>query len=415
MKNTITTIILCAFTVFAFSQIKVLGPNGDVGVGMTNPTTKLEVRGAVKSSNTATDYSLFDNQANGLRLGISKQSSANAIIDIDPMVGDGTSNASFRYFRSTNTTGDCRFVVHLGDGTNANNAIISGNGDSKLNSSFGNLLVGSGTATSKFSVNGSADKLGGGNWATFSDARLKKDVKAYTEGLEEILAINPVTFKYNGKAQVSDTETEFVGVIAQEMQKVSPRTVKEVETYEEKWVGDDLTGNYEKSNFETFLQYDGTAVTYMLVNAVQEQNTTIETQKEELEVLKEEMGELKALVEKLTEGGNTPTLNNVGGNGTSEVDVYELELSDNTYLGQNQPNPFNGSTVIKFSVPDNVSEASIRIYSIDGKFIDELQLTERGEGELTIEAGKLSAGTYSYTMILDGANFETKFMVLENR
>jgi hypothetical protein len=62
----------------------------------------------------------------------------------------------------------------------------------------GNIMIGTGTPTEALSVNGDAAKVGGGTWATFSDKRLKKDVKSFDDGLDEILRINPVWFKYNG-------------------------------------------------------------------------------------------------------------------------------------------------------------------------------------------------------------------------
>src|SRR5690606_1800559 len=39
----------------------------------------------------------------------------NAVIDINPIPLDGISDASFRFFRSTNTTGTKRLTMHRGD------------------------------------------------------------------------------------------------------------------------------------------------------------------------------------------------------------------------------------------------------------------------------------------------------------
>jgi len=49
----------------------------------------------------------------------------------------------------------------------------------------------------RLSVNGNASKSGGGVWAAWSDARLKKNIVPYNAGLKEILQINPVRFQYN--------------------------------------------------------------------------------------------------------------------------------------------------------------------------------------------------------------------------
>jgi hypothetical protein len=75
-------------------------------------------------------------------------------------------------------------------------------------------------------VNGSADKPGGGSWGTFSDARLKTVNGSFRAGLEAILKLSPVRYRY--KAQnalgIKDNE-EHVGFVAQEVQKLIPEAV----------------------------------------------------------------------------------------------------------------------------------------------------------------------------------------------
>src|SRR6202008_2180980 len=78
------------------------------------------------------------------------------------------------------------------------------------------------------SVNGSADKVGGGSWGTFSDRRLKDLKGGYSSGLAEVLRINPVRYRYkdqNGMG-INDRE-DHVGLVAQEIQKVIPEAVSE--------------------------------------------------------------------------------------------------------------------------------------------------------------------------------------------
>lgn len=59
-------------------------------------------------------------------------------------------------------------------------------------------FVGIGTATpdALLSVNGGADKPGGGSWATFSDRRLKTLDGEFTLGVDEIVKLNPVRYRY---------------------------------------------------------------------------------------------------------------------------------------------------------------------------------------------------------------------------
>ena len=123
-------------------------------------------------------------------------------------------------------------------------------------------------------VNGSAAKPGGGSWTTSSDARLKRNVSDYTPGLNEVLRIRPVKYQYN-ELSGYNTDEEFVGVIAQEMQEVAP----------------EMVDSFEREGSE-YLSVDNSAMTYMLVNAVKELNNRIETLERENALLKERLVQL---------------------------------------------------------------------------------------------------------------------------
>lgn len=134
--------------------------------------------------------------------------------------------------------------------------VISGTGD---------VGIGTPNPTSLLSVNGTADKVGGGSWGSFSDARIKKNVRDYSAGLKEILAIHPVTFEYNGKAIYKNDGKKYVGVLAQEIEKVLPSTVSTIKA----------------EGFDDLRKYDGSELTYTLINAVKEQQAQIEKLKAE--------------------------------------------------------------------------------------------------------------------------------------
>jgi hypothetical protein len=88
-------------------------------------------------------------------LQISKNSSSgNAQISIDPKPNDGSGDAIFRFFRSTNTSGNVGFYVHKGDGSGIVNSAIRGNGNSYLNANTGDVGIGKANPTEKLDVNG---------------------------------------------------------------------------------------------------------------------------------------------------------------------------------------------------------------------------------------------------------------------
>jgi hypothetical protein len=120
-----------------------------------------------------------------------------------------------------------------------------------------------------------AEKSGGGSWSAISDARVKKNVSVYTPGLTEIEKINPIRYQYNGLGGTQDDGTKFVGVIAQEVQKVSPDMV-----YTRK-------GALHKGEKEADIEVvDPSAFTYMLINSVKELSAQVKELKTQIKELK---------------------------------------------------------------------------------------------------------------------------------
>jgi hypothetical protein len=132
----------------------------------------------------------------------------------------------------------------------------------------GNVGIGTTTPAYLLEVNGFAAKPGGGSWTATSDARLKQSVQPYNDGLSSLLKINPVRFHYNEKSGY-DTKPEFIGVIAQDLEKIAPYMVN----------------NFQK-NGETYLNVDNSAMIYMLINAVKEQQQVMNDQQKQIDELK---------------------------------------------------------------------------------------------------------------------------------
>ncbi len=161
----------------------------------------------------------------------------------------------------------------------------------------GNVGVGTLSPTSLLSVNGTADKPGGGSWAVFSDARLKTDVSPFADGLDLVKKINPVWFRYNGKAGLP-TDKKYVGIIAQEMQKIAPYTVSTVTYNERETKGIDPTkgtvdGKPVKVTPTDYLSFDPSSLDFILINAIKQQQQMIENQNVNIELLKKQVEELQ--------------------------------------------------------------------------------------------------------------------------
>ena len=212
-----------------------------------------------------------------------------------------------------------------------------------------------------------------------SDRRLKKNVKAVTNGLDQIMQLRPVSFEYNGKAGTS-TERPFIGLIAQELQKVAPEFVS---THH--YVETDDNGKVIEE--EDVLRIHDSELKYLLIRAVQEQQTIIEGLQTEIADLKE----------------------SITSNTSVSDDVNLVDVAQST-LGQNSPNPYNEGTVISYSVADNASSAQMNFYNLTGQLIKSVTL-QSGEGQVNVSADELPSGTYTYSLEVDGALISNKKMV----
>ncbi|MGH2553893.1 MAG: hypothetical protein ACRDEB_09255, partial [Chitinophagaceae bacterium] len=71
-------------------------------------------------------------------------------------------------------------------------------------------------------------------------------------------------------------------------------------------------------------------------------------------------------------------------------------------LEQNDPNPFDASTIIRWSIGADFVNAILYFYDNTGTRINSYKITEKGAGELQVFGSKLSSGVYTYTLVVDG-------------
>lgn len=92
------------------------------------------------------------------------------------------------------------------------------------------------------------------------------------------------------------------------------------------------------------------------------------------------------------------------------------EMGDNLVmlsLGQNKPNPFGTTTSIEVSIPNEVQKAFIYVYDLQGKKVDQVDITARGKQTVLLNAAALTDGMYLYSLIADGKVVETRRMIVE--
>lgn len=94
----------------------------------------------------------------------------------------------------------------------------------------------------------------------------------------------------------------------------------------------------------------------------------------------------------------------------SQSDV-EADL-DTPKLYQNAPNPWSSETVIRYRLPQNVNNACIYIYDMQGAQLKSIPAQGRGENQVTLTAHDLKAGMYIYALVADGALVDSKQMII---
>lgn len=151
-----------------------------LGIGTTAPGAKFHVYGTgtsdarirISGSGSATNYSdLFDSGAGQLSVN-SNMASGDALVDINAVPGDGTSQALVRLFRHTNTTGVRSFRILRGNNTATSDHVFY-SGDSgtvaAIGINGGNVGIGTATPGAKLHVygagnNGGAALFEAGSW-----------------------------------------------------------------------------------------------------------------------------------------------------------------------------------------------------------------------------------------------------------
>lgn len=393
MKNLIITIALLIIVHFSFAQVHVVKPNGNTGIGTKYPQAKLDVNGHTHIGGGLLTIGQNGAGLSKIAIGENRTINGKSFVDLKVMPNQDFVGRMISGVNADGTT--YTSLMHKGSGDfsirmwNPASKMVFRNpkGDWLTIDTEGTIIAG-----------GEAKKPGGGEWATTSDKRTKKNIHTYEAGLEEVLKLNPITYNYNGKAGITDTEKDHVGLIAQEFAKVAPYAVNSFSYIEE---GSNKT--------EEYLSMDATSVKYMLVNAVKEQQALIDaqqqlakTQQVEIENLKAQMTELKA---------NRITSANPKAN---EINVLlEGTGVENALLAQNTPNPFVTNTRIEYFIPKNSRHCRMSFRDMNGKEIKQVNIEHEGIGAIELSAKDLAAGIYSYVLYVNGDIVASKKMILK--
>ena len=263
------------------------------------------------------------------------------------------------------------------------------------------------------------------SWSTLSDGRFKRNIQEDIAGLEFIEKLRPVSYEIDQQklqsflkieekekavtqARVSqnpaDQANQKVTPTSNKVKQTSLRTIgfvaQEVaQLIEEKGY---MFSGVEKPTNESQDHYSIRYAEFVvpLTKAVQELSALVKAQQKEIEKLK---GSISETSKSLPSSENK--IEKIGETGDG-IHTKGFELQ------QNAPNPFNQSTQIIVQLPDQVREARIIIYNLQGSELRSYALTERGKTSIEISAGQMQSGLYIYALVADGQLIDAKRMVL---
>ena len=258
--------------------------SGNVGINQSNPTQKLHVSGNAiitgltrigDGTASSPSYQFFSDTDTGMYrassniLGFSTGGAERMRIDSSGNVGVGTSSPQeliHAYSGSTSAAirasgvGNNNSKVEIGYHETQGPYIKAGSsGITKLQ-----VLVDNTSLAAEFRSNGDFYS-NDGTVHSLSDSRVKKDIADLTDGLDLVKQLRPRTFKFNGKATTLDDDRTRYGFVADEVMAVASQYVSlETQTIDDVEVDD-------------FKSLSTTKMIPMLVKAIQEQQTLIES------------------------------------------------------------------------------------------------------------------------------------------
>ncbi len=96
----------------------------------------------------------------------------------------------------------------------------------------------------------------------------------------------------------------------------------------------------------------------------------------------------------------------------SEIVEIEVQMPEQFSLVQNFPNPFNPSTVIRFSIPQQ-DHVTLRVFDVLGKEVAKIidEQKPAGSYEISFDGSEFSSGVYFY-QLLSGKYSSVKKMIL---
>ncbi|MCU7549944.1 tail fiber domain-containing protein [Chitinophagaceae bacterium LB-8] len=371
----------------------IVNSNGSTSIGSTTagPTNGLYVAGTVGIGTAMTGASL--NILNpGSSAGIRVTNNFTGNSDRFGIIASSVNNPGYGYGIQA-TGGD------VGVFATAEAGSYSG-------SAYGVSAAAYGTTGGRYGIYGTASGgsfnaagyFNGAVWATsynyiVSDRKFKQDIVPLEHTLQQLMKLKPATYLFNKEAYKSMQlpTGKQIGLIADEVKEVFPELVQqavhpaELDKDTRKELSPEI--KYEGINYQGLIP--------VLVASVQELKTLNDEHQQQIEQQQQQINDLKETVDRLL---NTLNLN--GNNLTT------------AFLKASIPNPAQGTALIQYYVPQNSRTANIVFTDMKGAIIKSITISNKGDGQLNVNTAAWTAGTYTYTLYINGTQTDSKKLVI---
>ena len=378
----------------ALKEIMTITPagNGGVGIGTSSPFATLDIK-TTQSLGGSTTYGI-NNSTSGSNYGFFGSSN---VVNI--------SSSYYVYGVTGNvTTGSSAYTYggYMRASTGSSTGIGTYGLYSTVSAPSGASNVWAGYFQGNVYISGAL--------TVASDKKFKKNIKSLSSSSvsAKLMELNPTSYLYKNSDELRFAEGTQYGFVAQELEAVFPDLVKDVA--QPVYKGLDDAGNPKIVEGETlrFKSINYIGLIPVLTKALQEQQASITTYKDELEAQKlinaEQLAVNNELREKLDEVLRILELDD----DSSSLDSPE---ATETSLGQNQPNPFGQATEITYTLSKSVRQANIQIFNMDGKLMGDYPL-EKDANAIQLRANEYQPGVYIYVMMADGETIGTRRMIV---
>ncbi len=244
-----------------------------------------------------------------------------------------------------------------------------------------------------------------------SDMRLKENVQQFGSDkdcsvLDKLELLTPVTYNYKDTTKTSNKEDVNWSVICEGSQYLDSldRSLL-LEKEEEKEKPNQVLQKTHYGLIAQEFQQVYPDLVYENDNGYLSINYT-----ELIPIMLQSIKELKAQVDEM----RSPSSANAKAMAleTGETTGIDAAIADAAGMDQNVPNPFSGETDIAIYLPETIQTATLYIYDMSGKQVEQHAIGGRGNTTMTIHADRMDAGMYIYSLIADGKVVATKRMIV---